>query len=274
VTERDDRVRPYTRGLALLVLPFLAVASVLLFVLPERTEQLLAWTIEPSLTSRFLAAAYIGGIWYFVRVLLTSRWHHVKYGMPAVLLFASLLGIATLLHWDRFHHGHISFIAWATLYLATPVLVAGALLLNWRADPRVPESHDLAIPFAARLVLSAIGAAALLCGATLFLFPAQAVGLWAWEATPLTVRVVGAILTLPGAVNLWLVRERRWSAMREVVQAELVSLLCIALALVLGTGDLVWERPAAACFVVGIAVSLLGFGAFYLWNERRLRGEP
>jgi hypothetical protein len=271
MTGRDDRVRPLTRGVALLVLPFLAVAVVLLYLLPDRTDELFAWTIAPPLTSMLLASAYVGGIWFFVRVLLARRWHRVKYGMPAVLVFASLLGVATLLHWDRFHHGHISFVAWAVLYLVTPLLVTAVLIANWRADPGTPEERDLRIPTAARAVLAVVGGAATLCGLCLFLLPEHGVQLWAWETTPLTTRVVGAVLTLPGAVNLWLLRETRWTAMREVVQAEIVSLVFIAVAVAVSAADLVWQRLAAPAFVGGIAVSLVGFSAFYLWCERRMR---
>ena len=271
MTGRDDRIRPYTRGVAVLVLPFLVVAVVLLYLLPNSTEDLFAWTIAPPLTSMLLGSAYVGGIWFFVRVIVTRRWHRVKYGFPAVLLFASLLGIATLLHWDRFHHGHVSFIAWSVLYAVTPLLVAGVLVVNWRSDPGVPEERDLRIPTAARVVLAVVGGAALLCGASLFLLPEHGTRLWAWETTPLTARVVGAVLTLPGAVNLWLLRESRWSAMREVVQAEIVSLVFISIALAVSARDLQWARPAAAAVVGGIGVSLLGFASFYLWCERRQR---
>ena len=33
------------------------------------------------------------------------------------------MGLATLLHWDRFNHGHISFWLWAVVYAITPFLV-------------------------------------------------------------------------------------------------------------------------------------------------------
>jgi Flp pilus assembly protein TadB len=68
-----------------------------------------------------LASAYTGGIWYFVQVLRQGRWHRVRNGFPGALLFATLLGVAPVLHGDRFHFGHISFITWATLSLITPV---------------------------------------------------------------------------------------------------------------------------------------------------------
>jgi hypothetical protein len=266
---RDDRVLAATRVLGAVILPFLVVASVLLYLLPTRTDELFAWTIEPPLTAMFLGAAYIGGIWFFARVLRTPRWHRVKYGFPAVVAFASLLGTATFLHWDRFHFGHISFVTWVTLYVATPFLVLGAAAANWRTDPRRADERDYTVPILPRIVLAVVGIAALVCGLALFVVPTAFVDQWAWQLTPLTARVVGAILTLPGVVNVWLLVDSRWSAFRLIVQAEIVSLGFIALAVAIARADLEWSHPAAAGFVGGIAVSLVVFVAFYVWCERR-----
>ncbi|MFC0682337.1 hypothetical protein ACFFGH_31290 [Lysobacter korlensis] len=266
-----DRVRRYTWWLSLVLIPFLIAASFLLYVLPGNTEQHFAWTIDPPLTALFLGSAYVGGIWFFVRVLTVGRWHRVKYGFPAVLLFATLLTAATFLHWDRFHFGHISFLTWVTLYVTTPVLVVLVLVWNWREDPRTLEETDVVLPWAVRVALALLGAAALAAGVTLFLFPAVLGPLWAWDLTPLTGRIVGAVLTLPGMVNLWLLVDARWSAFRWMFQAQLVSLLFILGALVLGGGDLQWSRPAAPLFVAGILASAVVYVLFYLWSERSLR---
>ena len=266
---RDDGVRPFTRVVGAAVLPFLAAAVVLLYILPTRTEQLFAWTILPPLTAMFLGAAYIGGIWFFVRVVAGRRWHRVKFGFPAVVVFAGLLAIATFVHWDRFHFGHISFYTWVTLYVVTPFLVAAAALVNWPADPGGFEERDYDVPFAPRAALALIGALALVCGLLMFVFPAALVDSWAWQLTPLTARVVGAILTLPGAVNLWLLVDSRWSAFRWIFQAELASLTFIVIAVVVARDDLAWSRPAAPVFVAGILISLAAFAAFYAYCERR-----
>ena len=114
--EYDDRVLPSTRWLAAALLPFLAVAFALLYVWPDRTDRLFAWTVRPDMTAMMLAAAYFGGLFFFWRVTCETHWHRVQIGFPAVLSFAALLSVATALHWDRFHPGHISFIAWASLY--------------------------------------------------------------------------------------------------------------------------------------------------------------
>jgi hypothetical protein len=268
-TRATDRITTYTRVLAAIILPFLGAAVVLLYFLPTRTEETFAWTIQPALTAMLLGCAYIGGIVFFVHVLRSNGWHRVKYGFPAVLVFATLLSVATFVHWDRFHFGHISFITWLTLYVTTPVLVLVAVVINWRADPGTLEQHDYAIPRAARLVIALVGIVAFAFGLTLFFAPALLLDSWAWQLTPLTGRVVGAILTLPGMVNVWLLVDARWSAFRWIFQAQIVSLVSIAVALAFSLGDIAWQRPAGPAFVVGIAVSLIAFGAFYAYCERQ-----
>ena len=264
---RDDRIRPFTRVVAAVVLPFLVAAWILLYLLPNDTDALFAWTIAPSLTAMLLGSAYVGGIWFFVQVLRAGRWHRVKYGFPAVLVFAALLAVATLVHWDRFHFGHISFLTWATLYLTTPVLVAVAIVLNWGADPKADDERDYAIPLVPRFAIAAVGLVSLICGVVIFIAPGLVAGAWAWELTPLTTRVVGAVLTLPGMVNLWMLRDARWSAFRWIFQAQIVSLVFIVVALVIARGDLA-ASLAAPAFVVGMVVSLVVYVALYAYCER------
>ena len=117
---RDDRVLAYTRVLSLAIVPFLLVAFVLLYLFPGDTKRLFAWTIKPTMTPMVLASAYLGGAYFFIRVLREPRWNVVKTGFLSVALFASLLGVATIVHWDKFNHGHVAFWLWAGLYFAAP----------------------------------------------------------------------------------------------------------------------------------------------------------
>jgi hypothetical protein len=271
-----DRVYPFTRIVAALVSPFLAAAAILLYIFPTRTDELFAWTINPPLTAMFLASAYLGGIWFFAGVLLAGRWHRVAAGFPAVVVFSVLLGIATLMHWDRFHHGHLSFITWAVLYLTTPFLVLIALLTNSRVYTGRPERQEYEVPFLVRVVPVLIGLAALATGVLLYVTPQSALDVWPWELTPLTARVVGAVLTLPGIVSIWLAFESRWSSFRLLFQAQLVSLAFICLALLLAREDLEWSRESAAWFVAGMTGAFVVYLAFYLFcesNARRLLAE-
>jgi hypothetical protein len=266
-----DRVLLSTRLLAFLILPFLVAAAFLLIVLPGGTEQHFAWTIQPPVTAMLLGAAYAGGIWFFVQVAVQRQWHRVRHGFPAVLVFSSLVSASTFLHWDRFHFGHVSFVTWVVLYATTPVLVLLTIIANHGEDEGAPEGGDVDVPAPWRWSLALVGAAASVTGLVLFAVPQLLIGTWAWEVTPLTARIVGAVLTLPGMVNVWMLRDARWTAFRQVFQAQLVSLGCIVLALVVRSGDLEWERPSAWLFTVGIVVSAAAYVAFYVAMERRRR---
>ncbi|WP_254431222.1 hypothetical protein [Agromyces sp. Marseille-P2726] len=267
-----DRVRPFTRVLAYVVLPFLVAAAFLLLVLPGGTEQHFAWTINPPITAMLLGSAYAGGIWFFVQVAVQRRWHRVRHGFPAVLVFATLAGIATFLHWDRFHFGHISFITWVALYVTTPVLVLIAIIVNLREDDGAPEGDDVEIPAPWRYLLAFVGAASSVTGLVLFIAPQAFLETWAWDLTPLTARIVGTVLTLPGFVNIWMLWDNRWSAFRRVFQAQLVCLACILIAMVVRFGDFVWSRPSAWVFAVGMVASVAVYLTFYLSLERRRAG--
>jgi hypothetical protein len=80
-----------------------------------------------------LASAYLGGAWFFIRVVRERRWARLSAGLVSVTLFAALLGVATVIHWDRFNHGHVAFWLWAGLYFTAPFLV----LAVWVANQRV-----------------------------------------------------------------------------------------------------------------------------------------
>lgn len=266
----DDRLLPVTRWVAAAIVPFLVVAAFLLFVFPERTGELFAWAIAPPLSAYLLASAYVGGIWFFVRVASARRWHHVAPGFPAVVVFAGALLVATLLHLDRFSQ-NLSFVVWMTLYATTPFVVAVLALIQRRRDPGVPDLPDVVIPRALRAVLVAIGVSAFALGALLFFAPQAAIGFWAWELTPLTAQVTGAVLSLTGVVNAGMVRDDRWSSFRILFQAQLISLVAIACSLVAGRAALLWDRPATPAFVALVAVALAGYAAFVIWCETRLR---
>ena len=120
----DDRVLASTRVLAAVIVPFLLVAFVLLYIFPGETKRLFAWTITPTMTPMMLAAAYLGGAYFFIRVLRERRWHVVRPGFLAVAVFASLLGIATIIHWGKFNHQHVTFWLWVALYFTASEAIA------------------------------------------------------------------------------------------------------------------------------------------------------
>lgn len=48
-----------------------------------------------------LGSVYLGGAYFFLRAVTARQWHTVKGGFIPVGTFATLMGVATILHWDR-----------------------------------------------------------------------------------------------------------------------------------------------------------------------------
>jgi hypothetical protein len=272
---QDDRVLSITHWLAIIIIPFLVVAAILLYIWPTHTDKTFAWTIKPSMTAMMLAAAYMGGIFFFTRVATAREWHTIKVGFLPVIAFAGLLGIATILHWDRFNHSHISFFTWTTLYFTTPFLVLGVWLRNRTHDTRRDKPGDLLIPFPARVIIGAIGGITLLVSLFLFFSPQQMLQIWPWSLTPLTARVLGAMFTLPGIVGLGIAAEPRWSAARIILQSQSFSILMILIAAARAWNDFNHANSVTWLFVGGLAGLLILLAGLYAQMEiaRAHRGE-
>ncbi|WP_405066473.1 hypothetical protein OG558_32840 [Kribbella sp. NBC_01510] len=111
----DDRVLVYTRVVSLCIVPFLVAGFVILYLFPQHTARLWAWPLHPTMTAMVLASAYLGGAYFFVRAALERRWHVLSPGFLSVTLFATLLGVATVLQWNKFTHDNPAFWIWSAL---------------------------------------------------------------------------------------------------------------------------------------------------------------
>ena len=143
--ERDDRVLPMTRWVSFAIVPFLVVAFAVLVPWPTDTGRLFAWDIEPTLTPMILGSVYLGGAYFFVRAARAQHWHTVKGGFVPVGTFATLMGVATIAHWDKFLHTRPAFWLWAGLYFTTPILIFWVWTVNRRRDAPAAGS-DLLLP--------------------------------------------------------------------------------------------------------------------------------
>jgi len=266
---RDDRVLGYTRVLSMVILPFLLVAFVLLFFFPGDTKNLFAWTIRPTMTPMMLASAYLGGAYFFLRVRSEPRWNAVKSGFLSVALFASLLGVATIVHWGKFNHGHVAFWLWAGLYFTAPFLVFAAWLANRRfaAPARMDEAR---LSTVARWVVALIGLLALIQGIVMFLAPAQVIAIWPWTLTPLTCRVIGAIFCL-GSAGIAVLVDPRWTTVKLMLQVEALMVALMLIAAVRARAEFDTSRPLTWLMLGGFVAVLLG--SAYLWYAMEIRPQ-
>ncbi len=270
VTVRDDRVLPETRLLAIVVIPVLATAAIVLFGFPDRTADLFPWPIQAHMSSFALAVPYAAGIYYFTRVLVGRRWHRVAAGLLPVAAFVTAEGVATVLHWDRFTHDSPAFWLWAGLYLTTPFVIPFLWWRNRRTDPGTPEDADVALPTAARVAFLAGGLGMLAIAVFLLAFPTTASDGWPWPLTPLTARSTAGWFAF-GLVGVVLYFERRWSAARIVVEAMLLGLVLALASVSRAWNEFETGRVTTWMFVTALAAALVLMLLLYTGMERRRR---
>ena len=127
------------------------------------------------------------------------------------------------------------------------------------------------MPRLVRGVMLAVGACSLLTGAVMFLAPTLVIPIWAWDLTPLTARVLGAVLSLPGVVAIGFLHDDRWTSFRILFQAQLLSLVAILCSLIAGRDALHTDRPATPAFLALIGVAFIGYAALTVTMEARIR---
>lgn len=264
--DRRDLVLPLTRRVALVVIPFLLIAFILLFFFPGKTEQYFAWNLRPEMSAMMLAAAYAGGIYFFSGVLISRRWHQVKVGFLPTFAFTAMTGVATILHWDLFNHTHPAFFAWLGMSLCAPIILLAVWLHNRLEDPLYPEKGEVIISYGLRRFFGLICAVTLIVAAVLFLVPNLLIDAWPWELTPLTARIVAAMFSLPGVLGLELIFETRWSAARLTLQAQGFSIFLILVAAVVSHDDF---SPGLSTWLFndGLALILLGIITSFIYME-------
>lgn len=264
---RSDRVLPVTRALALAIVPFLVLAFAVLVPFPTHTRTFFAWEIKPTMSPMVLGSVYLGGAYFFVRVAFARKWHTVAAGFVPVGTFATLMGIATVLHWSRFIHSNVAFWLWVALYFTTPLLVFAVFFRNQREYSREDTAPVCLGPLAAGgLVL--VGVAAAGSALLLYLFPSRAVRAWPWHLTPLTARMLGAIFAL-GIAAIGAAWERRWSAARIPVQVACIMLVLLLIAGVRAHAEFDTGNALTWLLLGGFATSALALVVLYVRMEAR-----
>ena len=171
---RDGRILPSTHWASLVVFAILVPALVILWGMPDRTEDAWAWPIKPELTPIFLGAGYGAGAYFFLRTFLAKEFHPSAAGIFCAAFFAALMLIATLVHWDRFNHGDaplvgaIVFYGWVGVYILSPFVVFGLWWLNRRTDSGEPRPGEAIVPLWVRRIAQIVAVCSLACAAVLY----------------------------------------------------------------------------------------------------------
>jgi len=268
-SRRDDRILPITVWVGRILVPALLVASIILYVFPERTTELFAWTIRPNITPMLMGAGYGVGAYFFYRVATLENWHEVALVFPGIAVFTWFMLIATLLHWENFNHAHVTFWIWAFLYVVAPFLVPAIWILNRRTDPRIPDENDITLPEIVRQLSGVSGFLITVTAIVLFFVPGVLMTYWPWDVSPLTARILLGWFALFGVVNLAVAFDPRWSAGRIVVQTQVAGFGLVLLGAVRAWSDFDATNPLTGGFIGGFVIYLLVIISLYYYMETR-----
>jgi len=266
---RNDEIMPATRWVSLAVVVVLLPAFVILWWLPAETANAWAWTIKPRMTPIFMGSGYAAGAFFFARAFRGRHWHHVSAGVLSAAIFAVLMLGATLLHWGRFNHGHappvgaFMFYGWVAVYILSPGLVALLWLRNERTDPRSPDPRDARLPSSVLLAARGVGVGAIIVGGVFYLAPSVAIGIWPWQLTPLTARVLASFTIQVATGALLLSRDARWSTWRVLLQTFLVASVLMLVGAARAWSDFDHSNPLSWVFVAGLAAMALAIVVLY-----------
>jgi hypothetical protein len=266
---RDDRIYPVTRWVARGIIPFLAAACLVLWVVPDRTTALFAWTIRPEMTPVVMGAGYGAGVYFFYRVANGTEWHRVAPVFLGITTFTWAMALATVLHWGQFNHSHYTFVLWVVLYAVTPVIVPGVWAFNRRTDPGRAAMDGPSLPRVVRLCGGVLGLVVTVSAVVLFAVPDLMIGAWPWTVSPLTARILAGWFVLFGVVNGAVVRDGRWSAARVLVQSQVVGFALVLVGVVRFWGNFDGSNTLTWPVVGGMALYLALVSTLYVRMERR-----
>lgn len=264
---RDDEIYSVTRLVAVIVVPFLWLAFLILYFYPDMTGERFAWAIRSHMTALYMGAGYLGGSWLFINAIFGKRWHRVQAGFLPVTAFTWFIMVSTFLHWEQFLHGNLGFMLWLVLYVITPFLVPAIWFYNRRTDSGQPEENDVEIPSKVLWILKLIAAGSLLFVITGFINPGFVIDVWPWMLTPLTARLMCGWIALLGVGALTMSNETRWSAWKVPLESIAIWHVLVLLGAAMNPAD--FKTGLVNWYTLAIAVMVTGIFIFYSVMEMR-----
>lgn len=221
------------------------------------------------MTAITMGAGYLGGVWFFYRVATAGRTNRTAGGLLAAFVFTVLLGLATVLHWATFDHGHVSFWSWSFLYFASPIVLP---LFFRAARAHAGASRGPVVPTWAVAGMVAVGLTQVVAVVTWYLAPSVIVDRWPWPMTELTVRTISAFAAFCAVLLLWVLVDRHYEAVQAGVEALTIGLVVCSVGAVIAHDDFTGPVYARLLYVGAFAFLFLLFASIVV--TMRGRGAP
>ncbi|MCL4559472.1 MAG: hypothetical protein M1281_02515 [Chloroflexi bacterium] len=269
----DDHILPETRWLAIWITTFFLAGFIALTIWPDESASMFAWDIHTRVAVLVLGAACGAGFYFFSRVYLARQWHVVGLGFLPAATFSILALAETFVEWDAFNYEHTWFVMWMVLFTVTPWIVPLVWIRNRSTDPRIPGIQEILLDRKTAQIFNLLGVLCLGAAALLYLIPGAVAEIWPWNLETVTARILGALFAGVGVMAMGIAHDRRWTAVRILLETTAVFLGLALLGVARAWRDLRPGEPLTWIFIFG-AISLLGFiVVYYLQVEKRYRGR-
>jgi hypothetical protein len=269
VLNTDDKIYLITRVTALIVVPFLWLAFLILYFNPDSTGERFAWVIKPHMTALYLGAGYLGGSWLFINAIFGKRWHRIQGGFLPITTFTWFMMLSTFLHWDRFAIGRLGFTLWLILYVITPFLVPALWLYNRKTDSGEPETNDVTIPPSVSLIFKFAALGSLIFVGVGYLNPEFVINVWPWTLSALTARVMCGWIALLGVGMFTMSNETRWSGWKVPMECITIWHFLVFVAIAMNPAD--FKTGLINWYTLIAGVMMIGLFIFYPMMEVRKR---
>ena len=250
-----------SKGVKFVLLALLAnglPAFIILMSVPNMTEILFVWTINPTINARLVGVMYSNALLLVGFAAFQSKWENVRVNMVVITLFSILATVLTFFYLKPFlAHPWYHLAFWLTMYF---VLFFAAPYVFLTHEKKYGGKLPIQIPLnnGARMVAGISMLISLISGLGL-IFSIDIVNqFWPWKLPPLVGGLIGVLFITHTAAYAWALWDGDWLRVRPMFwQAPITSLLLILLPLI-HPSDL---RPDAG-FALTLYYAIAGYAVF------------
>ncbi|MBT3203990.1 MAG: hypothetical protein HOM14_05315 [Gammaproteobacteria bacterium] len=203
-------ITPFLRYFTLLETLVLVAIGFGLFLNPEVTRPMWAWSIAPFNT-RFLGAIYLSAMVPVGIMFISGRWSPTRPVLSAIFTFTFIVLVVSLFHSDQFDFQYWGVWVWFILYLGLPTSGAYHLWL-YRS---MPTNHLNRVPSHWFIILRITSLALVIYGIGLIISPELFSSLFPWKLDIFHSQLYSATF-ITGSVMLFTVS-------RKATRAEFIT---------------------------------------------------
>lgn len=268
-----------SKGVKIVLLTLLAnglPAFLILMSLPDKTEILFVWTINPEINARLVGVMYSNALLLVIFSAFETKWEKVRVNLVVITLFSIFATVLTFFYLKPFlAHPWFHLAYWLTMYL---ILFFVAPYVFWTQEKEYGGKLPVQLPLSmgAKLVAGISTLLSLFIGINL-LFNIETVNqFFPWKLPPLVGGLIGVLFSTHVAAWLWALWDGDWMRVRPIFWQAPPLGLFLALLPLIHPQDLLPDRTSALplfyLFAALIALPHLAVIFSYRAQEKEISG--